>query len=173
MIRCYITDRLDNIKRVASQGVELIQIRNKDIESRALLELTRAALALTRSTRTKVVVNGRADVALAAAAHGVHLRSHPVPPAEWKRRWPHLTVGVSCHSIVDLKNAAGADYAFFSPIFDTPGKVPAKGIPELEEAVKESPVPVLALGGVTWQNAEECLRAGAAGIAGIRLFESD
>ncbi len=172
MIRCYITDRLDNVARVTSQGVELIQIRNKQIETRALLELTRAAVALTRSARTKIVVNSRADIALAAAAHGVHLPSHPIAPAEWKRSWPHLTVGVSCHSIDDLKNAECADYAFFSPIFETPGKGPPKGTAKLEEAIKQSPVPVLALGGVTWQNAEECVRVGAVGVAGIRLFET-
>lgn len=172
MIRCYITDRLDNIERVASQGIELIQIRNKEIETHALLELTRAAVALTKSTRTKIVVNSRADIALAAAAHGVHLPSHPIPPAEWKRRWPDLMVGVSCHSIDALKSAAGADYAFFSPVFETPGKGPAKGTAKLGEAVKQSPVAILALGGITWQNAEECLRVGAAGIAGIRLFET-
>jgi len=178
LIRCYITDRkschgslLDNIERVAAGGVEAIQIREKDLEARDLLALTTAAVDRTRHTGVSIIVNGRVDVALAAGAHGVHLRSNPIPPSEWKRLWPSLMIGVSCHSKQDLGIALGADYVFLSPIFASPGKGPPIGLTALREAVRNSPVPVLALGGITWQNAQECVRAGAAGVAGIRLFQ--
>ena len=178
MIRCYITDRrncrgnlLDNIERVAADGIEMIQIREKDLESRQLAELTRAAVLRTQRFSVKIIVNGRADVAIGAGAHGIHLPSHSIPPLVWKQVWPELTVGISCHTFPDLSGAEGADYAFFSPVFDSPGKADARGLQDLAHAAQMSPVPVLALGGITSQNAETCIHAGAAGIAAVRMFQ--
>ena len=178
MIRCYVTDRrtcpgdlLDNIERVAAQGVDMIQIREKDVEARDLLELTTAAVARVTGTQCKIIVNGRADVAIAAHAHGIHLPSDSIPPGEWKKVWPKMLVGVSCHSLKEVDIALGADYVFFSPVFETPEKGTPVGLAKLAEAAERSSVPVLALGGVTWENAEQCLRTGAAGIAAIRLFQ--
>src|SRR5947209_3138344 len=141
MIRCYITDRrncrgnlLDNIERVAADGIEMIQIREKDLESRQLAELTRAAVLRTQRFSVKIIVNGRADVAIGAGAHGIHLPSHSIPPLVWKQVWPELTVGISCHTFPDLSGAEGADYAFFSPVFDSPGKADARGLQDLAHA---------------------------------------
>jgi thiamine-phosphate pyrophosphorylase len=118
-----------------------------------------------------VVVNDRADVALAAGAHGVHLRSRPIRPREWRRILPAgFLIGVSCHTIDDIRKADGADYVYFSPIFESPGHGAPAGLEALRDAVRSAGVPVIALGGITWQTAGLCIEAGAAGIAGIRLF---
>ncbi len=179
MIRCYITDRrtcpgelLDNIARVARTGVDYIQLREKDLSARELIAVTRAAVQQIEGTATKLIVNSRADVAVAAGAHGVHLPSDSIEALEWKRAFPGLVVGVSCHTPDDLASAAAADYLFYSPVFDSPGKGPPIGLEALAAATRLTAIPVLALGGITWQNAEECVRAGAAGIAAIRLFQT-
>jgi thiamine-phosphate pyrophosphorylase len=163
LIRHAITDRGVRV----DTSVDVIQVRDKELPARALLELTRSALALG----PKVVVNERVDVALAAGAHGVHLRSAPIPPRQWRRIVPEgFLIGVSCHTIDDIRDAEGADYVYFSPVFDSPGHGPAAGLEALREAVKAASVPVIALGGITHENAPSCMEAGAAGIAAIRLF---
>ena len=173
MIRCYIADRrLDLIERNSRNGVEYIQLREKEMCSRDMIALARAALLRMEGTPSKLLINTRADVAIACGAHGVHLPSRSPAVREWRRILPHHVIGVSCHTPEDLAAADGADFVFFSPVFDSPGKGAPIGIAGLAEAVRLSPVPVLALGGITWENAEECLRAGVAGIAGIRLFQS-
>lgn len=165
MIRHCITGR--HISPRAAEA-DVIHVRDKELSARELLELTRRVLGIG----PKVVVNDRVDVALAAGAHGVHLRSHPIPPKEWRRIVPpELLIGVSCHSIADIENAEGADYVYFSPVFDSPGHGPAVGLAALREAVRTASMPVIALGGITWENAGLCVEAGAAGIAAIRLFQ--
>ena len=155
-----------DIARLAAEA-DVIQVRDKDLPARELLELTLRVLSLG----PKVVVNDRADVALAAGAHGVHLRSNPIPPLEWRRILPPgFLIGVSCHSIEDIREAEGADYVFFSPVFESPGHGPAAGLEALGRAVRAAAIPVIALGGITSDNAPACIDAGAAGIAGIRLF---
>lgn len=173
--RYYITDRksareplLDSIERNVAEGVEYIQIREKDLTARELYELTRAAVAIAGS-RTKILVNDRGDVALAAGAHGVHLRSGSVSPIVIKHIIP--LVAVSCHTVEEVQAAAGADLIVFGPIFETPGKGPAIGLDELERAVRVSPAPILALGGIKASNAAHCCARGASGVAGIRLFQ--
>jgi thiamine-phosphate pyrophosphorylase len=164
VIRHCIADR--NIAPLATEA-DVIQIRDKELPARQLLKLVTHALTLG----PKVIVNERADVAIAARAHGVHLRSHPIPPREWRRIVPEdFLIGVSCHTIQDIQQADGADYVYFSPIFESPGHGPPVGLPALEDAVRAARMPVIALGGITWDNALLCLEAGAAGIAGIRLF---
>src|SRR4051794_986298 len=98
VIRYYITDRqqmggsidrlLDAIGRNAQAGVDYIQLREKDLGGRELLELTVAALDRIHGTAARLLVNERTDIALAAGAHGVHLRSHSITPAEWRRIVP-------------------------------------------------------------------------------------
>jgi thiamine-phosphate pyrophosphorylase len=169
------------IRRAAEAGVDWIQIREKDLDARSLAELVRSALAETRATGARIVVNDRLDVALAAGAAGVHLGGASLPVemvAEWRRaaNREQFLIGVSCHS-PDAAHAGergGADYLFFGPVFATPSKAPfgpPQGIERLREVCRAVKIPVLAIGGVTPENAARCLEAGAAGIAAIRLFQ--
>jgi len=184
VILAAITDRksldselLSFVERALAAGLDWIQIREKDLSGQALFELCRAAARLPNPHGAKLFVNGRADVALATALHGVHLPSDaPAPSAFRPCVWSGFQIGVSCHSLEDLKEAerGGADYAFYSPVFASaskPGYGPAVGLDALTRACAAVQIPVLALGGVTAENAHECVAAGAAGVAGISLFQ--
>jgi thiamine-phosphate pyrophosphorylase len=209
-IVCYVTERksldasgaaanaLVKIRAAIAAGVDWVQIREKDLPARELLELTRAAIRIAAehagarsargvepgvvSARARILVNDRLDVALAAGAGGVHLGSESISVREvarWLREGNAPTdfvVGVSCHSLEETRAAesAGASYAFFGPVFDSPAKRsfgPPQGIARLEEVCNSVKMPVLAIGGVNEENAAQCLRARAAGIAAIRLFQ--
>jgi thiamine-phosphate pyrophosphorylase len=171
----------DSIRRAAAAGADWIQIREKDLEARPLAELARFAVAGTRATPARVFVNDRLDIALAAAAAGVHLgeKSLPLEAAiEWRRSAGRadFLVGVSCHSLESARAAGrgGANYIFFGPVFATPSKAAfgaPQGIERLREVCAAVEIPVLAIGGVNPENARACLAAGAAGIAAIRLFQ--
>ena len=177
MIRCCITGspaRLDVIARNLAAGVEWIQIRDKDLSARALFELVAAAMKLPNPHRSKIIVNTRADVALAAAAAGVHLPSGSPAARFWRR--PGFLIGVSCHSLADVRQAEaeGADYAVFGPVFTPLSKssvLDPRGLEGLAQAAAAVRIPVLALGGVTNENSAACISTGAAGIAGISLFQ--
>jgi thiamine-phosphate pyrophosphorylase len=182
----YITDRsqlrgdlLEVIGRAVQAGIDLVQIREKDLGARELLGLTRAAAALALGSSTKILVNGRTDVALAAGAHGVHLPAGSVPPADVRKLAPAgFLVGVSCHNAEEIRRAAleGADFAVFGPVLETPSKSkygPPQGIAKLRQACGVSEMPVYALGGVNLSNTAECIAAGAAGIAAISLFQKN
>jgi thiamine-phosphate pyrophosphorylase len=166
-----------------------VQIREKDLSARGLLAVAKAAVDTApknggaRSAAARIIVNDRLDVALAAGAGGVHLRHESVQAAEvvpWLRSGnaaAEFLVGVSCHSVAEVQaaEAAGASYAMFGPVFDTPSKRPfgsPQGLEKLTQACRASRIPVIAIGGVDEQNAAECLDAGAAGIAAIRLFQN-
>lgn len=182
MIRCYITDRLalggseallESIERNARAGVDLIQLRERDLPALDLVELTRRALDAVAGTSTRLVVNDRVDVALAAGAHGAHLRSHAIAGKEWRRLVPPgFILTLACHSVAEVREADGVALLLFSPVFPSPGKGPAAGLDALREAAAATRIPVLALGGVTADNAQACIEAGAAGIAAIRLFQT-
>ncbi len=163
---------LDRIRAAFSAGVDYVQIREKSLSTRDLFRLVEEAVAVRRSGR--LLVNDRGDVALASGADGVHLPAGR-PPAAGIRALggPGFLVGLSCHCVEEVERAAaeGADFAVLGPIFTTPGKGPPRGLGPLERAAR-LPIPVLALGGVTLENARQCLEAGAAGVAGIRLFQN-
>jgi thiamine-phosphate pyrophosphorylase len=187
---CYITDRhgldprplLPCILAAIEAGVDLVQIREKDLPTRELIQLTSAAVAAAAGTGARVVVNDRLDIALAAGAHGVHLGAQSIPPDAAPAIVHKLSlpgaflVGVSCHSLEQALAAevAGAAYILLGPIFTTPSKLaygPPLGLEKLREATARVRIPVLALGGVGVEQVKPCLAMGAAGIAGIRLFQ--
>jgi thiamine-phosphate pyrophosphorylase len=182
----YITDRhqiksstLDAfIARAIAAGVDGVQIREKDLPARCLLALTEAAIERTRQQgRTRVMVNDRLDVALAAEAHGVHLGARSMPVRLVRKLAPReFVVGASCHSLEEAlaAEAGGADYLLLGPIFPTPSKLPygpPLGLAKLREVTLQVAIPVLALGGITLDRVALCHRNGAAGIAGIRIFQ--
>jgi thiamine-phosphate pyrophosphorylase len=198
LLLLYITDRkqfpgnenarqsalLAKIAEAAFCGVDFIQLREKDLPTRDLETLARAARLGTenREPPTALLINSRSDVALACGADGVHLPADDLSPSDVRRIWAkagHTTrplITVSCHSADEVARAAsdGADFALFAPVFekkDAPHVSPA-GFDQLREACRQK-IPVLALGGITLENARACLDAGAAGIAAIRLFQEN
>jgi thiamine-phosphate pyrophosphorylase len=195
----YITDRrqfrgdedtrrgalLAKVAEAARAGVHYIQLREKDLSAKELETLAREALASVResSPSTKLLLNSRTDVALAAKADGVHLRADDVAARDVRRvleaappSTDHFLIAISCHTVADVLRAESerAAFAVFAPVFGksaAPSTQPA-GLSVLQEACRAK-IPVLALGGVTIKNAASCLSAGAAGVAGIRLFQDN
>jgi thiamine-phosphate pyrophosphorylase len=179
---------LSKIEAAAAAGVDWIQIREKDLSGRDCALFTREALQRAAKSqandapRTSIVVNDRLDVALTENANGVHLGEKSLPAAEAKRLVADggarndFIVGVSCHSLEAARSAArdGADYLFFGPVFATPSKAAfgaPQGLERLATVCREISIPVLAIGGITLENASACFAAGASGIAAIRLFQ--
>lgn len=190
---------LKKIAEAAHYNVDFIQLREKDFCTRDLETLARGAVAAVRenSRKTRLLINSRSDVAMACGADGVHLRSDDVSPRDARHLWTHgvgafatdagpaagrlqagsqPVIGVSCHSAEEVSRAAseGADFAVFAPVFEKTGtsQVHPAGLDALRTACRQK-IPVLALGGVTLNNAPACVRAGASGVAGIRLFQAN
>jgi thiamine-phosphate pyrophosphorylase len=182
---------LSLLAQAAQAGVDLLQLREKDLAAGELECLAREAMAAvgaSPATRqaTRLLVNSRTDVALAAGCDGVQLTSADVGASAARQIFSGAqrpcVIGMSCHSVAEVSRAAeeGADFAVLGPIFEkntVPGIAPL-GLAKFAEACRKAaevrrarPMPVLALGGVTLENAQACLDAGAAGIAAIRLFQ--
>jgi thiamine-phosphate pyrophosphorylase len=182
---------LKRVRSAAAGGIDWIQIREKDLSGKELSSLTRVVVAQTkqingRDGRTsRILVNERLDVAWCERAGGIHLGEHSLPVHD-VRKWvaakpdverrDKFLVGVSCHSVQAAVSAGrgGADYIFFGPVFATPSKVQygaPQGLQRLAEACSAVTIPVLAIGGITLDNASNCLAAGAEGVGAIRLFQ--
>ncbi len=167
------------VQAAVAARIDLIQLREKNLPTRVLFDLTAKAAEIVRASHTRLLVNDRADVALAAGASGVHLTSRSIKTSVIRQTFgAEFLIGVSTHSLEEVETARddGADFAVFGPVFETASKLvygQPLGIKSLQQvAAKSGPFPVLALGGVTLDNVADCFRAGASGVAAIRLLEN-
>jgi thiamine-phosphate pyrophosphorylase len=201
-VLCYVTERrslrveqgqnretalAQRIEKAVRAGVDWVQIREKDLSARDMVGLTRAAIKACKTaparSDARILVNDRLDVAWAAGAGGVHAgeKSLPLRVLVDARSWTpsaNFLLGASCHSLEGAIDAAeaGADYLFFGPVFETPSKLsygPPQGLAKLGQVCSAVSIPVIAIGGITVENATACRKAGAGGIAAIRLFQGD
>jgi thiamine-phosphate diphosphorylase len=182
---CLVTDRnriggaarlLEQIARASAAGVDLIQIRERDLEAAALADLVARAVAIARGSSTRIVVNDRLDVAIACGADGVHLRGDSIPIAAARQLVPpDFFVGRSVHTEEEARTAVGADYLIAGTVYATASKPGARvlGVDGLRAIVRRAAAPVLAIGGVTRDRLEEIAATGASGVAAIGLFLGD
>jgi thiamine-phosphate pyrophosphorylase len=169
---------LQQIDYAIDAGIDVVQIRERDLEGRELAALVREAVMRTRGTATRIVVNERADVAIACGAAGVHLRSGSMPTAAVRELVRAVgpagfLIGRSVHDTAEAVAADGADYLIAGAIWPTvskPDDHPLLGLERFAALAAAAAVPVLAIGGVTVDRAAALRQAGAAGIAGIGLF---
>jgi thiamine-phosphate pyrophosphorylase len=165
------------IRRALDWGVDFIQIREKDLEGRALFDLTRRSVEMASRTKCRILVNGRADIALAAGAHGVHLPSDGLRISEIRTWLPsNFLVGISVHTMREVMQAhkQNADYILVGHVFPTASKAglgPSLGLGFLQKACAAVSTPILALGGIRPEYIDSVLECGAAGVAGISLFQ--
>lgn len=186
---CLVTDRrrlaasaqsigfVDFVGAAARAGVDLIQIRERDLHARELTGLVKQCVAAAQNTSAKIIVNERADVTLAAGAHGVHLRSDSIEAPRIRGLLPpDVIVGRSVHGVEEASAAArsgGLDYLILGTLFPTPSKDPSHRLTTmtgLAAACALVSIPVLAIGGITVERAEDVARTGASGVAAIGLF---
>ena len=173
---------LQKIEMAAHAAVDWIQIREKALPGRPLAELAQEALRRVPK-ECRILINDRIDVAIAVGAAGVHLGENSISVGDAKRLLgpaglPTFLVGASTHSLEAALagEKQGADYLIFGPVFETPSKAaygPAQGLQQLEKVCRAVSLPVLAIGGISQENAQQCLQHGAAGIAAIRMFQGD
>ncbi len=170
--------------RWSREGTDFIQLREKDLPAAAQSQLARDILQTIAGSKTKLLINTRADVALATAAHGVHLTAAPgeLTPTQVRQLYatanaPEPIITISCHTIEEVRRAIQhkPSAILFAPVFGKKiageADLPAAGLDKLREAcIAAAPIPVYALGGITHENTPSCMKAGAAGIAAIRLF---
>jgi thiamine-phosphate pyrophosphorylase len=181
---------LSKIAEAARGGVDFIQLREKDLSGRELEALAGAVLRAVRensSSRTenvgpatRLLINSRSDIAIACGADGMHLRTDDISPVDVRKIWAQAgqtsppLISISCHSANEVARAGleGADFAVFAPVFEKKDAPRSRlaGLAELRDACQQK-VSVVALGGITVENARACCDAGAAGIAAIRLFQ--
>ena len=167
------------VEAAVSAEIDLIQLREKNLSTKVLFDLTTRAAAIARGSQSRLLVNDRADVAQAAGVAGVHLTSRSMQASVIRKTFgDEFLIGVSTHRIqeVEVAWAGGGDFVVFGPVFETASKVeygPPLGLERLRAATGQmGAFPVLALGGVSLDNVGECFRAGASGVAAIRMFEN-
>ncbi|HVM95251.1 MAG TPA: thiamine phosphate synthase [Candidatus Acidoferrales bacterium] len=168
-------DLLDVVAEALAGGVDAVQLREKDLTTRELVELGRALNELCRPHRASLLINDRIDVALAIGAAGVHLPANSFPPRDARALLgPDALIGCSTHSLDEAQSVAGAaNFVVFGPIFDTPSKrnlgAPL-GLESLAGACKALRVPIVAIGGIEPRNVERVKGCGVAGVAVIRAL---
>jgi len=170
---------LFQISSAVEAGIDLIQIREKNLTARVLFELVSRAAEITGGTSTGLLVNDRADIAAGAGADGVHLTTQSIDASTIRKTFnKDFLIGASTHSLAEATAARdlGADFAVYGPIYQTKSKEQygaPQGLSNLSEVTRAlDRFPVLALGGISASNAKECLEAGACGIAGISVFRA-
>ena len=183
---CMITDRrrfaggedalVQRVAAAAKAGVHLVQVRERDMEARDLSRLVTRCVAAVHNTRTRILVNDRLDVALTAGVHGVHLRGDSMPASRARAVAPiGFLIGRSVHTVAEAVTAhadGGADYLLYGAVFATtskPGQPPA-GVQALADVVRATPLPVLAVGGISSDNVPQLAGTGCAGFAAIGWF---
>jgi thiamine-phosphate pyrophosphorylase len=170
-------DVLRLAEAAVAAGIDLLQIREKNLSARVLYQLAESVAAITCGSPTKLLINDRSDVASGAGADGVHLASNSLPADVIRRAFgSEFLIGVSTHSLTEARvaKASGADFIVFGPIFETASKQQfgePLGLEQLRKVTSAvAPFPVLALGGVKLDNVAACHRAGARGVAAIRML---
>ncbi len=168
---------LHRIRAAAAVGVDWIQVRERDLCDRDLVALVRVAVDIVRGTPTRILVNDRVDIALAAGAAGVQLRGDSADGSRLRAIVPPgFLIGRSMHEGDDLARAHDCDFVLFGTVFASCGKRtdhPVAGVEALRQFCARSPVPVLAIGGIDETNAREAAAAGAAGAAAVGMFMAD
>lgn len=166
------------VEAAVAAKVSLVQIREKALSARVLFALAERAVGITRGSETRLLVNDRFDVARAAGADGVHLTTHSLPASIVRPLCGEdFVIGVSTHSLEEARAASetGADFVLFGPVFETESKRifgQPQGLEKLREVTSAlNGFPIIAIGGIDRSNMDECYRAGASGIAAIRLFK--
>ena len=168
---------LRRLEAAMHAGASMIQVRERHLDDRSLLAFVQELVALSSGTRCQVVVNDRADIALAARAHGVHLKSDSISVADVRRLMPaDAIVGRSVHDSDEagaIAAAGGCDYLVFGTVFPSSSKTedhPVAGIDALKRVTRSVRLPVVAIGGINVARAAEAREAGAAGVAAISFF---
>ena len=166
---------LQRAERLPAHEASLaVQLREKDLSARELYDLGARLQAVLNPFQVPLLINDRIDVALALDAAGVHLAGHSLPTRTARRvLGPDKLLGVSTHSLDAARQATeeGADFVVFGPVFATPSKLaygPPQGLPQLAAVVREVPIPVLGIGGITPANLPQVRQTGAHGVAMIR-----
>jgi thiamine-phosphate pyrophosphorylase len=164
------------VEQASRAGVDLVQLRERDLQGRDLFALTGRIAEIARGRNTRVLVNDRADIAAACPGVGVHLTTRSLRVEVVRKTFgDDLLIGASTHSIAEARAAeeGGANFIVFGPVFETASKklygAPV-GLQALREVANRVQIPVLALGGVKLSNFKEALAAGATGVAAISLF---
>ena len=180
-------EMLEQVILWAESGVDYVQIREKDLPVHTLTALAAQIVGTVRAagSRTRVLLNGAAEIAAATGCDGVHLTSSIADDVITSARGAlreTLTdpvISVSCHTISEVERARdrGATLALFAPVFEKrvgTEILPGQGLAALGEACRvAATMPIFALGGVTVSNAKDCVDIGAAGVAAIRLFVAE
>jgi len=165
---------IETLRIAVESGIKLFQIREKHLSAKLVFNLALEAGAISRGTGTKLLINGRADIALAAKADGVHLPANSLRADVIRRSFPSgFLIGVSTHSLAEAEAAAhqGADFVTFGPVFETPGKGEPTGLAVLQQACDRlGHFPVIAIGGLNESNWKSALDHGASGFAAIRFL---
>ena len=169
---------LQLVRAAGAAQIDLVQIREKNLDASVLYQLAKSATGITNGSATQLLINDRADIAAAAGAAGVHLTTSSLPTAVVRKAFgAGFLIGASTHSLAEahLARRDGADFVVFGPVFETASKREygePLGLTNLATVCAElSPFPVLALGGVALRNVAECIRAGARGVAAIRMLQ--